>query len=82
MENLFSEGFIQVGRRLFKEHYWEEATPEQKVILLTLLSLSAGHRKAGSCLRWMQLCEQDFPQVSLNCSGCAGAVAMTVYRLK
>ena len=51
MENLFSEGFIQVGRRLFKEHYWEEATPEQKVILLTLLSLSAGHRKAGSCLR-------------------------------
>ncbi|WP_455652118.1 hypothetical protein [Phascolarctobacterium sp.] len=40
MENLFSEGFIQVGRRLFKEHYWEEATPEQKVILLTLLSLA------------------------------------------
>lgn len=40
MENLFSEGFIQVGRKLFKEHYWEEATPEQKVILLTLLSLA------------------------------------------
>lgn len=40
MENLFSEGFIQIGRRLFKEHYWEEATPEQKVILLTLLNLA------------------------------------------
>lgn len=40
MENLFSEGFIQVGRKLFKEHYWEEATPEQKVIFLTLLSLA------------------------------------------
>lgn len=39
MENLFSEGFIQVGRRLFKEHYWEEATPEQKVILLTVYRL-------------------------------------------
>ena len=43
MENLFSEGsegFIQIRRRLFKEHYWEEATPEQKVILLTMLNLA------------------------------------------
>ncbi len=41
MENLFSEGFIQVGRKLFKEHYWEEATPEQKVILLTINKIAS-----------------------------------------
>lgn len=40
MENLFSDGFIQIGRKMFKERYWEEATPVQKVVLLTILNLA------------------------------------------
>lgn len=41
MENLFREGFIQFGHKLFKEHYWEEATSEQKVILLTINKIAS-----------------------------------------
>lgn len=41
MENLFSEGFIQFGRKLFKEHYWEEVTSEQKFILLTINKIAS-----------------------------------------
>ena len=36
MENLFREGFIKFGHKLFKEHYWEEVTSEQKFILLPI----------------------------------------------
>ena len=65
MENLFREGFIQFGHKLFKEHYWEEATSEQKVILLTINKIASTVRiKKTHCL-----CSEfaDFDMVSGVC---------------
>ncbi|WP_418555530.1 hypothetical protein [Phascolarctobacterium faecium] len=50
MENLFREGFIQFGHKLFKEHYWEEVTSEQKFILLTINKITSTVRKKKNSL--------------------------------
>lgn len=50
MENLFREGFIQFGHKLFKEHYWEEVTSEQKFILPTINKITSTVRKKKNSL--------------------------------
>ncbi|MFS1351445.1 hypothetical protein ACLZX5_14425 [Enterococcus faecium] len=41
-------GWIKIYRQLLEKPIWQESTPEQKVILITLLSMANHEKKNGN----------------------------------